>query len=469
MQSARMRPLPLALEPLRVLPLVLISLLVVVAAVDVLLVLQPALILSLRNGWQHALSTGGIPTTWASLVAAGVAVAGIAVAAAVLSTFIRGVQAAPYVILAPLLVGCCTLVIGRMQLDLPVPVSPPVFAAIGTLLLIGGGSLFRSSSFLANCAGALLAAAPLALLSAGYFGIQGSHAAALHPFDRTAQMFAFVLAFASVGAPLLAIACRRLRSAAGNWAEGADELGGQIVELRERAEASEARAAESERRLSQHGGRPMLHLATDEDAVAMMRPTSGPWLRWAGWICLAVCLTGAYAVGYAPLQRRLNTQIRLNKAQVEQQAQALTALRSRFDQQRRALEQQLAAAQDPGSAAAAVVAAPEAAPPAPAAEPAKNSLAPTLQLQLAPHANQVPAEPEQLKAAPGRTIRAARVVAKAREKRHANQAVPNAPPPVPPSAAAGERAAPVGAPKPVHDDRVGVGKSNDPLEGLDGM
>jgi hypothetical protein len=449
--------------------LVLISLLVVVAAVDVLLVLQPALILSLRNGWQHALGSGGIPTTWASLVAAGVSVAGIAIAAAVLSTFIRGVQVAPYVMLAPLLVGCCMLVIGRMQIDLPVPVSAPVFAAIGTFLLIGGGSLFRSRSFRAYCAGALLVAAPLALLSAGYFGLQGSHAAAQHPFDRTAQMFTFVLAFASMGAPLLAIACRRLRSAAGSWADGADELGGQIVELVERAEASEARASEAERRLAQRGGRPTLHLATDEDALAMMRPASGPWLRWAGWMGCAALLTGAYAVGYAPLQKRLNTQIRLNKAQVEQQAQALTALRSRFDQERRVLEQQLVAVQGPGSAAAAVVVAPEAAPPARAVEPAKNSLAPTRAPQLSPLASEVPAEAEQLKAAPGRTIRAARVVAKTREKRHAMQAVPNAPAPVPPSAAPAERAAPVVAPKPVHDDRVGVGKSNDPLEGLDGM
>jgi hypothetical protein len=446
--------------------LVLVSLLVVVAAVDLLLVLQPALILSLRNGWQHALPAGGLPATWTSLLAAGVAVAGISIAAAVLSTFIRGVQAAPYAILAPVLVGCCTLVIGRMQVDLPLPVSPALFAAIGTLLLVGGGNLFRSGSFRANCAGTLLVATPLALLSAGYFSIQGGHAAAQHPFDRTAQMFTFVLALASIGAPLLAIACRRLRRAPGDWAEGADELGGQLVELLERAEASEARAREAEHRLAQRGGRGTLQLATDDDALAMMRPASAPWLRWAGWLCFAVFLTGAYVAGYAPLQKRLNTQIRLHKALIEQQAQALSALRSRFDQERRALEQQLAAAQSPGSAAPAAEG-PAAAPLAPSAEPEKNSATPTLEPQLATH---VPAEPEQLKAAPGRTIRAARVVAKAREKRHAMQAAAAKPPAATQaSEAAEERARPVVAPKPAHEDRVGVAKGNDPLEGLDGM
>ena len=460
MQTDRMRTFPLAVEPLRMLPLVLTSLFVVVAAVDVLLVAQPALILSLRNGWQHTFSGGGVPTTWGSLLAAGVAVAGIAVAAAVLSTFLRAVQSAPYTILAPVLIGGCTLVAGRMQVSLPLPVSTPLFAGIGTLLLIGGGNLFRRGGFLSSCAGALLVVAPLALLASAYFTLQGSAAAALHPFDRSARLFTFVMGFASLGAPLLAIACRRPRNAA--WADDGDDLGGQIVELLDRAQASEERAARAERELAR-SGRGTLRLATDDDALAMMRPGSGGWLRWASWVCCAAFLMGAYFAGYAPLQKRLNTQVTLNKVQVEQQAQALTVLRTRFERERRELEQQLAAATHGAPPAAA---APEAAAPgvlAPA--PKLASPAPKLAPAAKPNA-EIPTAIEPAKAAPGQTVRAARVLAKRRAV--ADDAKPNQAGKSTQDAA--ERAAPA-APvaKPARPAPVGVSRGNDPLEGLDGM
>src|SRR5262245_54105984 len=166
MYTDRVRSAPLV-EPLRVLPVVLISLFVVVAAVDLLLASQPPLIANLRDAWQHALSVSSVPASWGSLLAAGISVAAVALSAAVLTAFIRGAHAAPYATLAPVLVGCCTLVLGRMPVSLPVPVSPPVFAGLATLMLIGGGNLFRSSSFFLNSAGALLATTPLALLWAG--------------------------------------------------------------------------------------------------------------------------------------------------------------------------------------------------------------------------------------------------------------------------------------------------------------
>ena len=339
MQYDRLRPAPVFVEPLRVLPVVLISLFAVVAAVDMLLVAQPPVVLSLRSSWQQLVHAGGIPTTWGNLLAAGVGVAGIAVAAAILSAFIRIAHTAPYATLAPVLVGCCTLVLGRMPVSLPVPVSVPLFAGLTTLLLIGGGNLFRRSGFFLNSAGALLASTPLALLWAGYFGGHSGQATP-PPFDRNAQVFMFVLAFVSIGAPLLAIACRRPRRA--NWGDNADELGGQIVDLMARAEAGEARAAAAERQLRQHGGEPRL---SAEDEALSMRHSPSIWMRLASWFCLAAFLAGAYFAGYVPLQKRLTTQVRLNKTQVEQHAAALNAMRERFEHERQDLEQQLAAAQ----------------------------------------------------------------------------------------------------------------------------
>jgi hypothetical protein len=496
MHTDRMRAFPMAVEPLRMLPVVLTSLFVVVAAVDLLLVAQPALILSLREGWQHALSVSGVPITWGSLLAAGVAVAGIAIAAAVLSTFLRAVQGAPYAMLAPVLVGGCMLVAARLPVTLPLPVSAPLFLGVATLLLTGGGNLFRRGSFLSSCAGALLVAAPLALLAAGYLSLTGAAAATHQPFDRNMQIFTFVLAFCTLGAPLLAIACRR-PGHANAWADDGDGMGGQIIELLERAQASEERAVAAERALAR-GGRSTLRLASDDDALAMMRPRGSAWFRWASWICCAAFLVGAYFAGYEPLQKRLNTQLRINKVQVEEQAHALTALRARFDRERSALEEQLAAANGNAPLAAAVpeqkpanaspaagnkpaapgtvskLAAPTPAPKLAAPTPAPKVSAPApAPKPAAPEtkANGVPAaaepapeastESDPTHANPTKTIRAGRVISKRRAA-----AMPNA---TSNAGGADPTAAPPPAPKSTRAEPQGVSRSNDPLAGIDGM
>jgi hypothetical protein len=84
------------MEPLRMLAPVLGSLLLVMAAVDVLLAYQPSVLRPLRDGWQSWAGPRWIPASWAGLVATSIAVGCIAIAAAVLSSLIRGVQTVPY-------------------------------------------------------------------------------------------------------------------------------------------------------------------------------------------------------------------------------------------------------------------------------------------------------------------------------------------------------------------------------------
>ena len=166
MQSERVKSLPPLLEPLRSLPLVLTCLFVAVAAVDAVLALQPGLLSALRSHWQQALPAGVSP--WATLSAAAVIVGGVSLAATLLAGFIRGVRAAPYLCLAPLWVGSCMLVIGRLPFLLPLPVPPPMFIASCALLFVGGGVLFERRAPLWNALGALLCLLPPALLALGY-------------------------------------------------------------------------------------------------------------------------------------------------------------------------------------------------------------------------------------------------------------------------------------------------------------
>jgi hypothetical protein len=64
--------------------------------VDVLLAYQPSVLRPLRDGWQSWAGPGWIPASSASLMATSIAIACIAIAAAVLSSLIRGVQTLPY-------------------------------------------------------------------------------------------------------------------------------------------------------------------------------------------------------------------------------------------------------------------------------------------------------------------------------------------------------------------------------------
>lgn len=94
MQTAK--PVPWPMEPLRKLAPALVSLCLVMVAVDALLAYQPSLLRPLRDRWQSWVGPAWIPPSSASLVATSIAIACVAIAAVVLSSLIRGVQAVPY-------------------------------------------------------------------------------------------------------------------------------------------------------------------------------------------------------------------------------------------------------------------------------------------------------------------------------------------------------------------------------------
>jgi hypothetical protein len=353
------------------LPLILISLFLVMAAVDGLLVLQPRALQPLRASWQSWAGAGWIPASWASLFATSVAVACCAVSAAVLATFIRAVQTAPYMWLAPLVVGVCCALIGGSVSALPIPIPPGLFAVISTLMLLGGGALVYYDSLAQRCAGALLLVAPIGLLVADA-AQPGASSSAIHALPRVVAL----LAVAAVAALLLSLANRRVHAPD----RSPEQMGERLLELLERAKAGEARAELAERELAGaqvHDGNPahsMLRLASDEQALELLRPsTLANVLPWAAVGCALVAIAGGYFIGYAPLKQRMTAlQHRMEAREAEQGAE-IHALRASFADERAALERQLAQAKAPTQPAAEPATGPARATAAQALEPAKEA------------------------------------------------------------------------------------------------
>jgi len=360
MQTERARPYPLYVEPLKSLPIVLISLFIVVAAVDALLALQPGLLQSLRAYWSTPPAGG---TTSSALTAASLIVGGVAFSATVLAGFIRGVRSAPYLCITPVWVCACMLAIARVQTPLPLPVPTSAFVAISALLFVGSGVLFESTSRLSNLIGTAASLLPLTLLSIGY----AFNADAQASFNGDSMLMLFVLALAGAGAPAIAVACRANGARVlGGQSTVPEAAGAQIVALLERARVSEERAARAELQLAA-GGALQPHaanaprLALDDEELALTKPRGGS--AWFGWAAAAVVLAltvAWYAFGYAPLRGELANAEQASATQAEEHAAALARLRADFERKRTDLEQQLAAA-------APAVAVPATAAPAPKA------------------------------------------------------------------------------------------------------
>lgn len=355
MQNERARPSPLYMEPLKSLPIVLISLFIVVAAVDVLLAMQPRLLQTLRAYWS-APAAGG--TTSSALTAASLIVGGVALSATILAAFIRGVRSAPYLCITPVWVCACMVAIARVETPLPLPVATPVFVAISALLFVSSGVLFESASRSSNLIGTAASLLPLTLLSIGY----AFNADAQANFGGDSMLMLFVLALAGAGAPAIAVACRAngARVLGGQFAVP-DSTGAQIVALLERARLGEERAVQAERQLAAggalqpeaaSGNGPLLTLDDEELALTRPREMNG-WFGWAAAAVVLVMTIAWYAFGYAPLRRELANAERANATQAEEYATALAGLRADYERKRTDLEQQLAAAAQPGQATAA--------------------------------------------------------------------------------------------------------------------
>jgi hypothetical protein len=239
------------LDPSRVFPLTLVSLVAVTVGVDLLLAFQPAMTSPLRERFQHWVGTG----SWSGLFASSISVLCVAVTAAILATFVRGVKSAPYVWLASMFVSTCTLVMNGVSAELPWPIPSPLFAVLSALLLIGGGEVFLLGSRLRMVSGVMLSFAPLALLAIGY-----AQSNPIASFNSNEQLFAAILALTSVGTLTLSTVSQRILEHASDRdsnPQASDYLRTQIIQLLERCNATEARALRAEQQLAQHVAFPM--------------------------------------------------------------------------------------------------------------------------------------------------------------------------------------------------------------------
>jgi hypothetical protein len=188
----------------------------------------------------------------ANVLAAALAVASVVLASAVLLVFSRAAQVAPHISLAPVWVAVCLLSVLRSDALLPVPVSPLAFAALSALLFVGASAALCAGSLLGSILGWMLVSAPLVVFGSGY--ANASHGA--YTFGRDAGLFLTGLCLSAVGVVLLSflqMRARRARDVPG--LEGVDVVEELFTQV-ERAERSEARAAELERQLKVYTQRP---------------------------------------------------------------------------------------------------------------------------------------------------------------------------------------------------------------------
>jgi hypothetical protein len=432
--TARIRRVGLAGESVRNLPVVLISLFIAVSGVDVLLVTQPSFVSSLRDGWQGWMQ-GGVVAPWATVLGAAASVACVAVAGAVLTVVVRGIVEQPYLWLASALVAGCMFAITRMNVEVPLRLPTPAFACMSAVLLVGGGAFLQGRSVLFNFTGIFLATVPLALLAIGYTQGQTS-AGAAYSVDHNARLLLGTLSIASAGTLVIAVAARRLRDLGGSAALGTPSAK-QLAELIERARAGELRAAEAEYRL--HLVRDREDASQLDDAYELLLSRGSGLRRFAWWTLAAFVVGGAayaFFAGYLPLQQQLASQQKLNHTLAERHAAAIAKLRAEVDSGREALRR--------------TVQPQEPAPPAAAAAPV---VVPTPTAAAAASRAEAKAEPRKVEAAARKT----------KPAEH-QPAAPSAP-----AASKSQRAAETPSQEPARQNRSPVSRSDDPLEGLDGM
>src|SRR6185295_215512 len=112
--------------------------------------------------------------------------------------FVRGVQRAPYLWLSPVLVGFSTLVLARLNVELPfygVPLQ--LFALLAGLLLLGGGALVQIRGVACTLSGLLMLLLPTATFIAGHAVRLGDVQAVWTNLNTASGLFLFVLALSS--------------------------------------------------------------------------------------------------------------------------------------------------------------------------------------------------------------------------------------------------------------------------------
>ena len=234
---------------LRSLPVLLSSLLAVIGAVDLLLMLQPALLDRWSHAFRSAMSLRPVLSPVTHVLAATLAIACVVLSSAAAIFVARAVRAAPHVTIAPAWISLCMLSAARVEGPLPLPMSTPLFIALSAVLFIAASTLLRSGSRSGGLLGWGLLGAPLFLFALPYVSASGAN-----PFGRDAWALASALALSASGAIGAAFVRgadepRGPREVKG--LEGVDMVEELFAQV-ERAERSEARAAELERKLAQY-------------------------------------------------------------------------------------------------------------------------------------------------------------------------------------------------------------------------
>jgi hypothetical protein len=237
-----------ASEFLRNLPAMLGALLAVVVVVDVVIVCQPTWLDELSHTLRSVISVRPVLTPYVNMLSASLTVGSVVLASALLLGFSRAVSVAPHVSLAPAWVALCLLSVVRVQAQLPLPMSMPLFAALSALLFVGASTALCSGSRVGSALGWLLVVAPIAVFCLGY---TAAPSGAL-PFQRDAALVLSGLCASLVGVVLLSLMHNRSRASREvPGLEGVDVVDALFAQV-ERAERAEARAAELERQLSAH-------------------------------------------------------------------------------------------------------------------------------------------------------------------------------------------------------------------------
>jgi hypothetical protein len=149
-----------------------------------------------------------------------------------------------------------------------------------------------------------------------------------------------------VGTILIALAARRLSAMGGSAVLGAPSAE-QLAELIESARASELRAVEAESRLQYVTGNEHAAPRLDDD-FELLRSRGGGLRRFALWSFVVMVGAGsayAYFAGYAPLKQQLTVQRQLSHTHAEQQAATIVDLRAQLERERDTARQAARAAE----------------------------------------------------------------------------------------------------------------------------
>jgi hypothetical protein len=331
--------------------LVIASMLTAMTMAYVLIVFHPRLVKAVDTAWS---SWGGKPGWALSTVAAGAIVAAASLALFLLATVARGVQTAPYVWSAPVLVGCSALGLAQVSVNLPVSgLSAPAFAIASGLLMLVGGGLLQIRGWAFKVSGVLLLTLPVMTLAAGYGmgreGLQG----AWQELPNPGRLFVIVLGMTWLSMGLLSLATRPA-AVARNAVQMA-------LRWKERARTSELKLAEVEHRARlaeyrlRNGGSPQRQFASSDALSALARPRGGgSGYLGAVLVVLLAMMAAGYVSAYRPLQRKLEVQQALLLAIRNAHAGSFEALRRDFEIERDDLNRKLAAeraANEPPAAA----------------------------------------------------------------------------------------------------------------------